>query len=71
MDEKAGEGVKCPRCGEVNYEPGVLYCWSCGCHLGGCVGCENEDEDRNKDCCWYCSRNPRKVNRDMYRRKSC
>ena len=63
-------GVRCPGCGEINYGLWTRYCWNCGCHLGGCKDCVHEEDDRNKDCCWYCSRNVRQINRDMNTRKS-
>lgn len=34
-----------------------------------CAGCRNEAASRDMDCCWDCNRNPRRKNKDLYRRK--
>ena len=35
----------------------------------GCTGCVHEAASRDMDCCWNCSRNPRRKPRDLYRHR--
>ena len=35
----------------------------------GCTSCVHEAASRDMDCCWNCSRNPRRKPRDLYRHR--
>lgn len=60
----------CPKCRNTEHLDGARFCMVCGSPLESCEGCENEDKDRNMDCCWYCSRNRATPRRDLYQHKT-
>ena len=58
----------CTQTGEQYIITEVKLPWTLrGQAAGSCSGCVNEAASRDQDCCWYCSRNPMKTRRDMYR----
>ena len=61
--------MTCPKCHNSEHLPGARFCALCGSPLATCEGCENEEKDRDMDCCWNCSRNRLTTRKDLFRHR--
>lgn len=58
--------MTCPNCRNTEHLKGARFCALCGTSLEGCIGCINEEKDRDMDCCWNCSRNRLNTRKDLF-----